>query len=138
MATTFFIDRNLGKRFARTLRDAEVSVELHDDHFDERTTDVEWIPAIAARGWVAVTKDDRIRYRPLEKELVVESGARLLLLTGKADLVVHAQNFIHGIASVERFIDRSPPPWFAKLRRPSPRELARRFDAPGSVERWMG
>ncbi len=79
MATTFFIDRNLGKRFGRTLRDAGVSVELHDDHFDERTTDVEWIPAIAARGWVAVTKDDRIRYRPLEKELVLASRARLLL-----------------------------------------------------------
>jgi uncharacterized protein with PIN domain len=138
VATTFFIDRNLGKKFARTLRDAGVSVELHDDHFDERTMDVVWIPAIAERGWVAVTKDDRIRYRPLEKELVLASRARLLLLTGKADLVVHAQNFIHSIASVERFINRSPPPWFAKLRRPSPRELARRLDAPGSVEKWMG
>ena len=123
--------------FGTTLREAGLNVVLHDDHFDERTTDLEWIPAIAERGWVAITKDDRIRYRPLEKALVISSGARVLLLTGKADLREHAANVVRSIARVERFVARTPAPWFAKLRRPSPAESARRPDAPGSLERWL-
>lgn len=136
MATTFFIDRNLGKQFARTLRDGGVLCEMHDDHFDARTIDLEWIPAVAKRQWVAVTKDDRIRYHPLEKAMIISSSARLLLLTGKADLSTHAINFVRTQLAIERFAQRTPPPWFAKLHRPSPRELKRRENAPGSIELW--
>lgn len=136
MSATFFIDRNLGKRFGYTLRAAGLSVELHDDHFSEMTPDIEWIPGVAERGWVAITKDDRIRYRPLERTIVMSSGARVMLLTGKADLRLHAENVVRTHAAIERFIAKNAAPWFAKLHRPSPGDLLRRPEAPGSVERW--
>jgi len=61
----FFTDRDLGRQFPATLRAAGVRVERHDDHFGPDTLDEEWIGEIGRRGWVAVTRDARIRYSPL-------------------------------------------------------------------------
>ena len=61
----YFTDRDLGKRFPEKLRAGGVRVERHDDHFGQLTPDPEWIGEIGRRGWVAVTRDSRIRYSPL-------------------------------------------------------------------------
>jgi PIN like domain len=50
-STTFFIDRCLGnKLIVDTLRSAGINVEIHDDHFNKNTQDVDWIPEIGKRG----------------------------------------------------------------------------------------
>lgn len=49
-----------------TLRSAGFECEIHDDHFDQHTEDAVWLNAVADRKWVVITKDERIRYRPLE------------------------------------------------------------------------
>ncbi len=33
-----------------------------------------WIPEVAERGWILVTRDKKIRSRPLEVEALVRSG----------------------------------------------------------------
>lgn len=38
------------------------------------TPDPEWIPLVAERGWVAVTKNSRIRTQPQEAALAVQHG----------------------------------------------------------------
>ena len=82
-AVVFFVDRSLGKRHVPdALRALGASVELHDDHFATNATDSEWITEVARRGWVVLTKDQRIRHRPLERAAVVASGARLFALAG--------------------------------------------------------
>lgn len=40
------------------------------------TPDVEWIPAIAAHTWIAVTGNDRIRRNPEESRLAVDNRLR--------------------------------------------------------------
>lgn len=79
MAWTFFTDRNLGKRFPQLLRDAGLAVEHHDAHFAPATPDVEWIQEVAARGWIAISHDERIRYKADERSAVVAHGLGLLL-----------------------------------------------------------
>jgi uncharacterized protein with PIN domain len=62
----FFVDRSLGQKvIAEKLRQSGVNVEIHDDHFPQDAPDEHWIAEVGEKGWVVLTKDDRIRYRPL-------------------------------------------------------------------------
>jgi hypothetical protein len=49
---------------------------------DPSTPDTEWIPEVARRGWLAITRDSRIQDRAAEIESVRTSGCRLVALTG--------------------------------------------------------
>lgn len=63
--TVFFIDRSLGIEPIRTeLVEAGLVVEVHDDHFERDAEDRVWLHAVGARGWVILTKDQKLRYRP--------------------------------------------------------------------------
>lgn len=54
-------------------------MELHD-HFRRDEDDAVWLTATAQRGWVVLTKDEHIRYRPLEKAAFLSSAARVFIL----------------------------------------------------------
>ena len=46
----FFVDRSLGKHIvAQALRAAGARVEVHDDHFPQDATDVEWLTCAGTR-----------------------------------------------------------------------------------------
>lgn len=71
---TYFLDRSLGRfKLATALRQAGLRVEVHDDYFQQDATDEEWLAGVGQRGWIVLTKDEKIRYH-------VESYARLLLM----------------------------------------------------------
>jgi hypothetical protein len=77
----FFIDRSLGKiDVPGALRSAGYDCELHDDHFGQQTEDAAWLSAVAARNWVVLTKDERIRYRPLELLALESAGVRAFIV----------------------------------------------------------
>ena len=79
----YFTDRDLGRRiFPGLLKEAGLRVEIHDDHFEPDAHDVDWLPEVAARGWVVLSNDQKILRRPLEREAVRRSGAALLVLIG--------------------------------------------------------
>ena len=81
-SVTFFIDISLGgKLVAQALRDAGAKVEVHNDHFAEGTLDVEWLTTIGARGWVALSKDERIRRNTIERTTLKEANVRAFFLT---------------------------------------------------------
>lgn len=77
-----FLDRTFGgKKLAPILRAAGLTVEVLIEHFHPDSPDTEWIPAVAARGWVILTQDKNIRNRTRERDAVRTSGARLFMLT---------------------------------------------------------
>lgn len=78
---TFYVDRCLGKVVVTALRAAGATVEAHDDHFAQDAPDERWIPDVAERGWVILTKDKNIRRRAGERETVVTAQARIITLT---------------------------------------------------------
>jgi len=47
--------------------------------------DVDWIPLVAKRGLVAITRDKRIRTRPGERLAVKQSGLRMFTISTKND-----------------------------------------------------
>jgi predicted nuclease of predicted toxin-antitoxin system len=84
--TRFFFDRNLGHRVPLSLRAQGWLVEMHDDHFDEDTSDTVILEAVARFNWVLVTQDHRIRKRAAELDALVEHGVRAFFIASTANL----------------------------------------------------
>lgn len=73
-----YLDRALGRHTVSVaLRAAGLSVEIHDDHFAQDAKDVDWLPDVAARGWVILTKDAAVARRPLERDAIDAAAARV-------------------------------------------------------------
>jgi hypothetical protein len=80
--TVFFIDRSLGVEPIRTkLAESGLTVEIHDEHFARDEEDYVWLTNVGGRGWIVLTKDQRLRYRPLEIAALRASNARVFVLT---------------------------------------------------------
>jgi len=71
-----------------------VRLERHDDHFGPDTPDEEWIGEIGQRGWIAVSRDARIRYSPLALSVLMEYGTQLFVLVGKLTTAEAAETFL--------------------------------------------
>lgn len=114
---TFFIDRCLGnKLIVEPLRWADLSVEIHDDHFSKNAPDVDWIPKIGQRGWVILTKDARIGKNRIERLSVADARVRMFTLASQslsgADM---ADIFLKAITEMKKFIYENPAPFIAKV-----------------------
>jgi hypothetical protein len=78
----FFVDPSLGGRYiAEALRAAGAKVEIHDDHFPRATPDVDWLKEIGRRGWVVLSKDERIRRNRTERAALEQTNVRAFFLT---------------------------------------------------------
>jgi hypothetical protein len=74
---TFFFDNHHSPELLERLREQGVdAVHLRDQFSDRGLDDALWIPEIAARGWVLVTGDHRLRSRHGER--AVFRQARLI------------------------------------------------------------
>lgn len=136
MSFVYFTDRDLGKRFPEILRAAGLTVERHADHFTHDASDETWLETVGKRGWIALTHDRRIRYKPNELGAVMQHGVALLVIVGKAPFPDLAQAFVNSLPVVEAFLNRHKAPFIAKVYRPSPAEIAARGTVPGRVELW--
>jgi hypothetical protein len=132
----YFTDRDLGKRFGEILKSGGLTVERHADHFAHDTPDELWLAEIGKRGWIALTHDRRIRYKPNERDAVVRHGVALLVIVGNAPFPELAHAFIATIPRIEQFLASHQAPFIAKVYRPAPDETARNRTAPGRVELW--
>ena len=106
----FFSDRDLGRHeFPGLLRSAGITVHRHADHFRHDTPDRDWLPQVAARRWVVLTNDRKIRSRALEVRAVMTSGARVIALVGGSLTAAElAQNFLNTFAKIETFAADRP------------------------------
>lgn len=136
MSRVFFTDRDLGKQFPQRLRDAGLVVERHGDHFLPDTPDTEWLPKVGRRGWVVITHDERIRYKANELAAVVQHRVAMLLVVGRAPFPELAGYFVQTLPRIQAFVDEHKSPYIAKVHRPTPQDLARRPDAPGTIQLW--
>lgn len=115
----FFIDRSLGRRWvSEALLRAGLRVQIHDEHFAPSTPDVEWLRVAGQRGWVVLTKDDRIRRHPLERRALIEAGVRVFVVKlNDAQGKEIASLLEQRAASLANFARAQPPPFVASLSR---------------------
>lgn len=95
------------------------TVELYADHFSHDTPDEVWLEEIGRRGWIALTHDSRIRYKPTERDAVMRHGLALLVIVGKAPFAELVHAFMATLPRIDRFST-------ATIRRSSPRSIVRR------------
>ena len=76
-----------GKLLRRTGRE-DIVYPGHEDLPDVPlgTNDVDWMPVVAARALIVVTRDRRIRTRPAELAAYLTHGIRSIWIGGKRDL----------------------------------------------------
>ncbi len=94
MSLVYFTDRDLGKRFPDILESGGLKVERHADHFAPDTPDEVWLEEIGKRGWIALTHDRRIRYKPNERDAVMRHRVALLVIVGSAPFAELAEAFV--------------------------------------------
>lgn len=80
------LDRSLGSvQVPRILRAAGLRLQTLVDAYgtpaDEGVEDPEWLRLAGVRGWVVFMKDQRIRYREVERAAVLESRVRAFCLS---------------------------------------------------------
>jgi predicted nuclease of predicted toxin-antitoxin system len=115
--TVFFIDRSLGIDPIRAeLTKAGLVVEIHDDHFDRDEEDRVWLRTVGERGWVVFTKDQRLRYRPLEIAALRASKARVFVLTaGNLRGTEIATVFLAALPRIFKVLHSLPGPFLARV-----------------------
>ena len=78
-----FLDECLGGRtIATVLRNRGLDIRIQDelDDVPRQLPDAEWAKLVAEKGWVAVTRDRRIRYRAAEKQAVADARSGMILV----------------------------------------------------------
>jgi hypothetical protein len=114
---TFFIDRSIGGRIvAGALQAQGELVEAHDAHFDKKAPDVEWLATVGSRGWVVISKDDRIRLNELERQALIAADVAAFIL-GRSDLTgpQMAKIVVTALSAMKRALRRFPPPLIARI-----------------------
>jgi len=97
--------------------------------------DLDWIPAVAARGWIAITNDRHIRTGPREARAAIESGLRCVHLAPPerdATRWHFARLLLRHWNAVEALGERLGPVWLQIDRRATAHE---RPYQPGTVPR---
>jgi hypothetical protein len=113
----FFLDRGLGRHvICDALRGAGEHVEVHDDHFGQRTPDMEWLPAIAQRNWIAITKDTATRFNELM--ILAATNVRVAaFILGRSDATGDrmAGALLGALPSIKTALRRFPLPIIARV-----------------------
>ena len=111
-----FVDRSLGAiQVPALLRATGIVLTTMREHYGETqaqtVTDHEWIALTAERGWIAFHKDDNIRRNEVERQTVIDTGARMFCVP-RADLTASdlARRYIDNLAAITRAATESAGP----------------------------
>jgi hypothetical protein len=86
----FFVDRCLGTGIvAAALRNAGLTIEVHDKHFPQNEADTVWLPNVGQRGWVVLTEDRHIKTRFLELSAMLLANTHMFVLRPKKGMTQH-------------------------------------------------
>jgi hypothetical protein len=99
------------------LRDAGLTIEIHDDHFPQDAPDEEWLMVAGQKGWIVVTRDERIRYRVAEKQAIRRAKVRAFVLAAQGNLRAEmlAEIFLKALPKVRALVAKQRPPFIAKI-----------------------
>lgn len=114
----FFFDENMGRPDFSDFIAAGAEARSYHDLYPPGVPDHVWIPEVTARGWVIVTTDRNIRYRPNERWAIEQSGARMFVFTG-AQMRGEQQMEVltKALPKMLRTLDKHRPPFIAVVDR---------------------
>jgi hypothetical protein len=109
----FFIDRSLGrKHLANALTEQGVIVHtmasVYGEDVAQGLVDEQWLTDAGAEGWIVLMKDDAIRRRPAERDVLADAAVRAFCLTN-ANLRASEQSD-RFVGNLERILRRAQTP----------------------------
>ena len=109
----FFIDRSLGrKHLADALGDLDFTVHTMASVYGERIAqeleDEHWLADVGEHDWIVLMKDDKIRRRPAERDVLEAAKVRAFCLTN-AQLRASEQS-ARFIGNIERILRQAEKP----------------------------
>lgn len=115
--TRFFCDRNLGKRVPAALATRGWNIERHDDHFAQNTSDDVILREIAARGWIFLTQDKKIRTRGPERRILLDHGVRTVSIASTANLSASAtiDTLVQAEAAIFAAVETTTTPYIVAV-----------------------
>ena len=116
---TFFIDRSLGCiQVPEAFRQAGIDFIPHHALFQADAKDEEWLSKAGEKGWVVLTKDDKIRYRPLERMALMGAGVAAFILSARNIKAAEmASIFIRALPKIKRLLKKTKRPFIARVTR---------------------
>lgn len=117
----FFIDADLlgvGKALARVRKDVVHPGHPRCPQIRTDTPDSEWLPLVGESGWIAISRNKRIRYNPVENRLLRRHGVRAIFLTGRSEMTSWDRLvlIVRHWDAIEASLDE-PGPWVKALTR---------------------
>ena len=93
-------------------------ITLAEAGYAHDTEDAEWIPEVAAKQWVILTKDKAIRRDSIELGAALASRAFYFTLGGANYTAEEmAAIIVHHLVTIERIVRHRAPPVIAQLNR---------------------
>ena len=111
----FLVDRSLGRHhLPNALRDLGCIVHTLADVYGEKRSqsveDHEWLQRAGRNDWIVLTKDDRIRYRHVEREAFMSANLRVFCLTtAKLNAEQQTARFVDNINRIVQRARKSGP-----------------------------
>ena len=103
-----FLDRSLGaKRVPAALRAEGYRLVTMAEHYgvpaDQDVADTDWLRLCGERGWLALMKDERIRYVDAEKRALLDHRVRAAVITnGNLSAELMAERIIRALPDLDR------------------------------------
>jgi hypothetical protein len=103
-----FLDRSLGRHKVPTLLRAaglrlRTLAEVYGIPADENVEDVDWLTRAGTEGWPVLMKDDRIRYRPAEREALLAHAVQAFCLSnGNLPSAAMAEQYLAVLPAITR------------------------------------
>jgi hypothetical protein len=90
----------------------------HRDHFARGTADEVWLPFVAERGWIVLTKDKRNRYNELERDAVRRHRVREFYFgSGNFNGAEMALALLDAVPQMKEFVRTLNPPFVGSIAR---------------------
>jgi predicted nuclease of predicted toxin-antitoxin system len=127
---TFFLDRALQSYALQdALKEMGARVEMHRDYFAEDAADVEWLPEVAERGWIILSKD---QFNWLERQAILNANGRaFLLIQGSLPGEEQVSIICGAMRRILRILKSTPAPFLARIHR-----TRRVVIIPKKFQRW--
>lgn len=91
-------------------------VHLHDDYFEQDVDDEEWLEEVGKRGWLVLTKDQKIRYRQLEREALLNANLKVFcFMSGNVTFPEMASIVAQALPAILKTAQKFPPPFIAGI-----------------------
>lgn len=89
---------------------------MHDDYFSQGIEDEVWLLEVGKREWVVLTKDQRIRYRTIERNALLNAGIRaFFFMSGNISFPEMAEIIAGALPRMRRVLNRTKGPFIAGI-----------------------